>query len=81
MKNIFLVIFITLLSLASVEARDVAVRGYTKYNGTYVEPHYRSSPNQYKNDNWSTSGNTNPYTGKSGTNTYNGICSALSLNC
>ncbi len=81
MKNIFLVIFITLLSLASVEARDVAVRGYTKDNGTYVEPHYRSSPNQYKNDNWSTSGNTNPYTGKSGTNTYNGTCSALSLNC
>ncbi len=55
--NIFLVIFIILLSLASVEARDVAVRGYTKDNGTYVEPHYRSSPNQYKSDNWSTSGN------------------------
>jgi len=59
-KNIFLVIFFTLLSLASVEARDVAVRGYTKDNGTYVQPHYRSSPNEYKNDNWSTSGNSNP---------------------
>ena len=82
MRNIFLVIFIILLSLASVEARrDVAVRGYTKDNGTYVEPHYRSSPNQYKNDNWSTSVNSNPYTGKSGTNSYKGTCSALSLNC
>ena len=60
MKNIILVIFFTLLSLASVEARDVAVRGYTKDNGTYVQPHYRSSPNEYKNDNWSTSGNSNP---------------------
>jgi hypothetical protein len=50
-KNIYLVIFFTLLSLASVEARDVAVRGYTKDNGTYVQPHYRSSPNEYKNDN------------------------------
>jgi len=28
-KNIFLVIFFTLLSLASVEARDVAVSIYT----------------------------------------------------
>jgi hypothetical protein len=81
LKNIFHVILIILLSLASVEARDVAVRGYTKDNGTYVEPHYRSSPNQYKSDNWSTLGNTNPYTGKRGTNTYNGTCSALSLNC
>jgi hypothetical protein len=81
LKNLVLVIFFTLLSLASVEARDVAVRGYTKDNGTYVQPHYRSSPNEYKNDNWSTSGNSNPYTGKSGTNTYKGTCSALSLNC
>ena len=81
LKNLVLVIFFTLLSLASVEARDVAVRGYTKDNGTYVQPHHRSSPNEYKNDNWSTSGNSNPYTGKSGTNTYKGTCSALSLNC
>ena len=80
-KGLFVTIFIVLLTLASVEARDVAVRGYTKDNGTYVEPHYRSSPNQYKNDNWSTSGNSNPYTGKSGTNTYKGTCSAFTINC
>jgi hypothetical protein len=79
-KNIFLVIFFTLLSLASVEARDVAVRGYTKDNGTYVQPHYRSSPNEYKNDNWSTSGNS-PHTGKSGTNTHKGTCSAYTSGC
>ena len=60
LKNLVLFIFFTLLSLASVEARDVAVRGYTKDNGTYVQPHYRSSPNENKNDNWSTSGNSNP---------------------
>ena len=60
MKKIFIFVFIALISLTSVEARDVAVRGYTKDNGTYVEPHYRSSPNQYKNDNWSASGNSNP---------------------
>ena len=80
-KSLFVTIFIVLLSLVSVEARDVAVRGYTKDNGTYVQPHHRSSPNEYKNDNWSTSGNSNPYTGQSGTNTHKGTCSALSLNC
>ncbi|MCC6932576.1 MAG: hypothetical protein IT292_04895 [Deltaproteobacteria bacterium] len=36
-------------------------------NGTYVAPHYRSSPNSTKLDNWSTEGNINPYTGKTGT--------------
>lgn len=46
---------------------DVYVRGYTRSNGTYVAPHYRSDPNRTKNDNFSTKGNINPYTGKPGT--------------
>ena len=46
---------------------QVKVRGYTKKNGTYVAPHYRSNPNSTKLDNWSTKGNINPYTGKAGT--------------
>jgi len=46
---------------------QVNVRGYTKKNGTYVAPHYRSNPNSTKLDNWSTKGNINPYTGKAGT--------------
>ena len=37
------------------------VSGYTRSNGTYVAPHYRSSPNYTKADNYSTIGNTNPY--------------------
>lgn len=43
------------------------VRGYTKKNGTYVQPHMRTSPNSTKMDNYSTKGNVNPYTGKHGT--------------
>lgn len=42
------------------------VNGYTKSNGTYVQGHYRSSQNNTNHDNWSTSGNSNPYTGTSG---------------
>lgn len=46
---------------------DTQVKGYYKKNGTYVQPHYRSSPNSTPNDNYSTKGNVNPYTGKEGT--------------
>lgn len=43
------------------------VNGYTRKDGTYVAPHYRSNPNSTQRDNYSTYGNTNPYTGKTGT--------------
>lgn len=46
---------------------SVDVRGYTRKDGTYVQPHKRSSPNSTTYDNWSTRGNINPYTGKMGT--------------
>ena len=46
---------------------QVSVKGYYKSNGTYVQPHVRSSPNGTTADNWSTIGNVNPYTGQKGT--------------
>lgn len=46
---------------------DEYVSGYTRSDGTYVEPHYRSSPNSVQTDNYSTRGNSNPYTGQQGT--------------
>ena len=46
---------------------DVKVRGYTRKDGTYVKPHYRSDPDGIFSNNWSTKGNINPYTGKRGT--------------
>ena len=42
------------------------VSGYTTKRGTYVQPYYKSSPNSYKSDNYSSRGNYNPYTGKKG---------------
>ena len=48
-------------------SQDVQVKGHYRSNGTYVKPHYRSAPNGTVFDNYSTKGNTNPYTGKSGT--------------
>jgi len=38
---------------------DVGVRGYTRRDGTYVQPHVRSAPNSTRLDNFSTKGNVN----------------------
>lgn len=56
---------------------DVAVKGYTRKDGTYVAPHMRSDPNSTKNDNFSTVGNVNPYTGKLGTKPGDGGTTSL----
>jgi hypothetical protein len=48
-------------------SHDHAVRGYTKKSGTYVAPHRQSDPDRMKQNNFSTRGNVNPYTGKRGT--------------
>ena len=42
------------------------VHGYTKKDGTYVEPHQRSTPDKKFENNWTTKGNENPHTGKDG---------------
>ena len=49
-----------------VNTNSTYVNGYTKSNGTYVQGHYRSSRNSTNHDNYSTSGNYNPYTGSAG---------------
>jgi hypothetical protein len=54
------------LSALSVSAQTY-VNPYVKKDGTYVEGHYKSSPNSTKMDNYSTQGNSNPFTGQQGT--------------
>jgi hypothetical protein len=44
-------------------AKPVSVRGHVRSDGTYVQPHVRSSPNNTRYDNWSSKPNTNPYLG------------------
>jgi hypothetical protein len=53
-------------AFATPAMADQYVRGHTRSDGTYVQPHYRSSPNETQSDNYSTKGNTNPYTGERG---------------
>lgn len=56
------------VSTTQVEA-DVSVKGYYRKDGTYVRPHMRSDPDGNFENNWSTKGNINPYTGEEGTKT------------
>lgn len=40
--------------------------GYTRSNGTYVSGHFKTNSNSTNHDNFSTRGNSNPYTGSIG---------------
>ena len=74
MRKFLSLIGAALLLVFSVEAfADTYVRGYYRKDGTYVQPHYKSSPDRSYNNNWSVSPNVNPYTGRRGTRspTYN----------
>lgn len=60
-----LFISLALISVPEAEAYQ-RVRGYTRSNGTYVQPYYRSYSNSTRWDNFSTRGNYNPFTGSRG---------------
>jgi hypothetical protein len=44
-----------------------SVQGHTTSSGTYVQPHVATNPNNTQRDNFSATGNVNPYTGAVGT--------------
>ena len=54
----------------SAKAQDTYIEGYYRNNGTYVQPHYRSAPNNNPYDNYSAQGNVNPYTNNIGRQNY-----------
>jgi hypothetical protein len=68
MKTVFLIT--TLLFAFANSFSQTHVSGYIKSNGTYVTPHFRSTPNKSVLDNYSTKGNVNPFTGSSGAKSY-----------
>lgn len=65
MKKTFLLLTFLFVSIQLIA--QVRVSGHYRSNGTYVQPHYRSSPDRNPYNNWSYPGNTNPYTGKTAT--------------
>ncbi|CAG1064501.1 hypothetical protein BAC1_00058 [uncultured bacterium] len=74
MRLFILILFALLILAAPVDAARKSSystpklqKGYAKKSGGYVAPHYKTTPNRTQRDNYSTKGNTNPYTGKKGT--------------
>lgn len=53
-------------AFAAPALADQYVKGYTRSDGTYVAPHFRSSPDGQQWNNYNTQGNVNPYTGQQG---------------
>jgi hypothetical protein len=64
MKMIALLLLSTSFALAQ---QPVHVKATTTKTGEYKQAHERTAPNKTTADNYSTKGNTNPYTGKAGT--------------
>lgn len=52
---------------SSALATDSYVHGYAKKDGTYVNGYHRTAPDNTVNNNYGTSGNVNPYSGREGT--------------
>ena len=69
-KKLLLLFFLLIICLGFVfsqtNSKHVRVSGYTRKDGTYVQPYFRTAPNSTNRDNFSTKGNVNPYTGKAG---------------
>lgn len=62
----FLLLFCIEFVFGQTNPSHVRVSGYTRKDGTYVQPYFRTAPNSTNRDNFSTKGNVNPYTGKAG---------------
>lgn len=71
---IFVAFALVVVTARFAEAKSVSSRAgshhvssYIRKDGTRVRAHERTNPNRSRLDNWSTRGNVNPNTGKSGT--------------
>ena len=51
---------------STVNYNTTTVSGYTRSNGTYVDSYIKTMPNSTNWDNFSTKGNSNPFTGSTG---------------
>jgi hypothetical protein len=69
-KHLMFLALVAILLFAGSVLAQVSVNGYNRSDGTYVQPHHRSSPNGTVTDNYSFKGNVNPYTGQNGSNSY-----------
>lgn len=61
------IIFLAACAVMASASAQTYVKPHIRKDGTYVEGHVRSAPNNTQLDNYGTKGNVNPYTGQTGT--------------
>ena len=67
MKKIITFLFIAMMAVMETVAQGHKYqRGYFRQDGTYVTGHYKTRSDRTNHNNFSTSGNRNPYTGNAG---------------
>lgn len=66
MRSLLFVLAFVLTSVLSYAQNQIWVNGYYKSDGSYVQGHYRQTPNSTNHDNWSTTQQRNPYTTENG---------------
>lgn len=64
--RVIAIVFASLCLAEAAYAQDTYTHPYVKRDGTPVQGHYNTQPNQYRYDNYSSRGNVNPYTGQAG---------------
>jgi hypothetical protein len=69
MLRLLLGAFVSLVLFVPIVAwsGETFVDGHFRKDGTYVQPHWRTTPDSSYNNNWSTSPNINPHTFQQGT--------------
>lgn len=63
MKTLAIALMLALV-ITGLASADEYVRGYVRRDGIYVPPHFRTSPDSNRYNNYSYPGNVNPYTGE-----------------
>lgn len=66
MKRLIAIALMTAFALPAF-GKTTSVRAHVTKKGAYVPPHHRTTPDKSKTNNYSSKGNVNPYTGKTGT--------------
>lgn len=60
------IVALAMLTLSFVTQAQVQVKGYYKSNGTYVQPHIRSSPDSTKTNNYGSAKSSFEYSSEGG---------------
>lgn len=67
MKRLVSVLALSALAAGAFAQSEHYVNPYYRSDGTYVQGHHQTNPDSSRTNNWSSQGNTNPYTGQAGT--------------